>query len=235
MVNYIPILTTIFAIYFFSKIFAHYRKKPKAIYLLWWTIGVATYGFGTLTESINAVAGWSPLNTKIWYIMGALLGGFPLAQGSVYLLMKKKLGHVLSAIWVAIILFASVCIIMSPIEIPPDFNYHLTGKVLAWKWVRLFSPFINTYSLIFLVGGACFSAWKYSQLGKTHSRFLGNVFIAVGGLLPGIGGTFTRFGHVEVLYVTELLGLILMFTGYITMQKDKELSIHKIQVDLAND
>ncbi|MGH7532920.1 MAG: hypothetical protein ACREL4_06495, partial [Gemmatimonadales bacterium] len=42
------------------------------------------------------------------------------------------------------------------------------------------------------------------------------VYIAVGGLLPGIGGTFTRFGHVEVLYVTELIGLVLIFVGFRT-------------------
>jgi hypothetical protein len=43
---------------------------------------------------------------------------------------------------------------------------------------------------------------------------IGFVFIALGGLLPGIGGSFTRFGHVEVLYVTEFLGLCLIFAGY---------------------
>jgi hypothetical protein len=43
---------------------------------------------------------------------------------------------------------------------------------------------------------------------------MGNVAIALGGLLPGIGGTFTRFGYVEVLYVTELAGLLLIYLGY---------------------
>ena len=36
----------------------------------------------------------------------------------------------------------------------------------------------------------------------------------MGALLPGIGGTFTRFGHVEVLYVTELIGIVLIYVGY---------------------
>jgi hypothetical protein len=40
------------------------------------------------------------------------------------------------------------------------------------------------------------------------------VLIAVGALLPGIGGSATRFGHVEVLYVTELIGLVLILIGY---------------------
>jgi hypothetical protein len=35
-----------------------------------------------------------------------------------------------------------------------------------------------------------------------------------GALLPGIGGTATRMGHVEVLYVTELIGLTLIWLGY---------------------
>jgi len=38
--------------------------------------------------------------------------------------------------------------------------------------------------------------------------------IAVGALLPGIGGAATRAGYVEALYVTELLGLLLIYAGY---------------------
>jgi hypothetical protein len=43
---------------------------------------------------------------------------------------------------------------------------------------------------------------------------LGNTLIAAGAILPGIGGAATRFGHTEVLYVTELLGLSLIWLGY---------------------
>ena len=38
--------------------------------------------------------------------------------------------------------------------------------------------------------------------------------ICVGAVLPGIGGSMTRAGYVEVLYVTELIGLILIYAGY---------------------
>ncbi len=229
MVNYIPIVTTIIAFVFFFKILNHYRKKPQAKYLLWWTIGVLIYGIGTLTESINALAGWSEFNTRIWYIAGALLGGFPLAQGTVYLLVKKKIADMLTVIFVSIIFIASVFIMISPVSLPAGFDFRLTGKVFEWQWVRMFSPFINIYSFVFLFGGAIFSAIKYAKLGRTHARFLGNVFIAVGALLPGIGGSFTRFGHVEVLFVTELLGMLSIFYGYTIMRKDKVLSIHRNQ------
>jgi len=40
------------------------------------------------------------------------------------------------------------------------------------------------------------------------------VLIAVGALLPGIGGAFTRFGYTEVLSVTQFIGLALILLGY---------------------
>jgi len=32
--------------------------------------------------------------------------------------------------------------------------------------------------------------------------------------MTGIGGAATRFGHAEVLYVTELIGLVMIYAGY---------------------
>ncbi len=150
----------------------------------------------------------------MWYIVGALLGGFPLAQGSVYLLMNRKFAHFTTALIVSIIIIAAICVLMSPIAIPEDFAGKLTGKVFEWKWVRLFSIPINIYALIFLVGGAIYSAIRYYAKADHQARFKGNIFIAIGGLLPGIGGTFTRMGHVNVLFVTELVGLSLIYLGY---------------------
>ena len=48
--------------------------------------------------------------------------------------------------------------------------------------------------------------------GTTSSRFI--VFDRDGAILPGIGGAATRAGYTEVLYVTELAGLALMWAGY---------------------
>ena len=54
-----------------------------------------------------------------------------------------------------------------------------------------------------------------------QSRLIGNVFIAVGAILPGIGGSFTRMGYVNVLFVTELVGLVLIYVGYRIIKADK--------------
>jgi hypothetical protein len=63
---------------------------------------------------------------------------------------------------------------------------------------------------------------RYARVTGARHRFVGNLAIAVGALLPGIGGSATRFGHTEVLYVTELIGLVLIWIGYRTITKGVE-------------
>ncbi|MDX1479372.1 MAG: hypothetical protein R3301_16770, partial [Saprospiraceae bacterium] len=217
------------AILFLTRLIPHYRSKPQARYLLWWTIGVATYGLGTLAESINTVFGWSELNTRLWYIVGALLGGWPLAQGTVYLLMRRKVADVLTVIFLVVIAVAATCVMLTPVDVGADFDGRLTGRVFVWEWVRWFSPFINLYAFIFLFGGAIYSALRYAKLGRDHPRFLGNVFISIGALLPGIGGSFTRAGYVEVLFVTELIGLLCIYYGYTVIRRDRQVSVYPAQ------
>lgn len=219
IVEYIPIATSILSVFFAIEIFLHWKVR-KTTYLLWWTIGVVTFAFGTATESINVLFGWSMINFKIWYIVGALLGGFPLAQGSVYLLAPRKFADITAWLFGSLILLASICVVLSPISLPANFSGKLSGSVFSWQWVRYFSPFINIYAFVFLVGGAIYSAAKYALIGDKQVRLIGNIVIAIGAILPGIGGSFTRMGHVNVLFVTELIGVALIYAGYRIIKKD---------------
>lgn len=132
----------------------------------------------------------------------------------MYLHLPHRVANRLTLIVGSVIVIAGLCVIASPIDYALVEPFRLSGKVLAWGWVRLFSPFINLYAVVFLVGGAIVSAERYRRTRETYHRFIGNVYIAIGAILPGIGGAATRFGHTEVLYVTELLGLLFIFTGY---------------------
>lgn len=213
-IHYLPILTTVIAAAFATHLFRRYLTRPEAKHYLWWAGGVTVYGLGTLTEALTTLVGWHPGLFRAWYITGALLGGAPLAQGSVYLHLARRVADRLTTALVTVVLIATTCVLLSPLDYGRVEPHRLSGAVLAWHWVRYFSPFINLYAVIFLIGGAIMSALKYRRHRETHHRFVGNVLIAVGAILPGIGGAATRFGHVEVLYVTELVGLTLIWWGY---------------------
>lgn len=212
-VHFIPIATSIFALWFGTVLVRRYRERG-GMHHFWWAVGAFAYAAGTITESLTTLIGWHEPVFRAWYISGALFGGFPLAQGTVYLLLERKKADRLTAIVLSVALVASVFVLLTPIDTSLVEAHRLAGRVMEWSWVRAFSPFINLYAVIFLVGGAAYSALKYRKVPGMSDRVVGNWFIAIGALLPGIGGSFTRFGHVEVLYVTELVGIILIYIGY---------------------
>lgn len=226
IVHYVPIVTTILAIPFSLEIYRRYREHPERLHLLWWALGIATYGIGTFTEALTTLVGWNEPTFRAWYISGALLGGAPLAQGTVYLLLSRRTAHALTALLLTFITIASVAVILSPIDYSQVEAHRLTGRVLGWQWVRAFSPFVNMYAVVFLIGGAILSALRYSANPATRHRVVANVLIAVGAILPGIGGTATRMGYTEVLYVTELAGMLLTWIGY-------RMSIRPVVVPIA--
>jgi hypothetical protein len=149
------------------------------------------------------------------------MGGAPLAQGTVWFLLKETTARRLTYALVLVVSVSAILVSLSPINYDLV-NPHLpSGKVLGWQWTRGFSPFINLYAVIFLVGGAVLSAWRFRKRSsdKTTSpiqrdRFIGNVLIAIGAILPGIGGALTRAGFTLILYITEILGILLIWAGY---------------------
>ena len=229
LIHYLPVITTVVALAFFRVLYGHWRRDPSARYVMWWMIGVGLYGLGTFTEALTTIFGWNEPLFRVWYIAGALLGAGPLAQGTVYLLLARRIADRLAVALVTYVAVASAFVVATPILYELAEPNRLSGDVMAWQWVRLFSPLVNLYAVVFLIGGAIWSAWKYWRRGDASSRVLGNVLIAVGAILPGIGGSFARAGVIEVLYVTELIGLLLIWAGYRAIVGDRVVSIHRTQ------
>src|SRR3990172_7713469 len=215
LVHYVPIATTILSAIFCGVLLRRYREKRIGAHLLWWAGGIACYGLGTATESMVTLLGNSPALNKAWYVAGALLGGYPLAQGSVYLLLSRRTAHLLTALTVPFIVVFSILVAMSPVNAEALELHRPSGDILGWSWIRDFTPIINTYAVFFLFGGAALSAYRFAQRRETHHRAVGNTLIAFGSLLPAFGGSMAKIGHVEWLYIGEFLGLLFIWGGYV--------------------
>lgn len=214
LVCYVPVVTTVLSAIFCTILLGRYRFKGKGAHLLWWAGGVFCYGLGTAMEGSITLFGNSIALTKAWYIAGALLGGYPLAQGTVYLLLKRRTANVLSALTVPFIIVFSTLVVLSPANADAMLPFKPAGAVIGWSWIRWFTPVINTYAVVFLIGGAILSAVRFARKTSTIHRAIGNAFIASGALLPGIGGGLAKAGYVEGLYIGEFVGIILIWIGY---------------------
>ncbi len=213
-VLYLPIATTIMSVVFCAALLRRYRSKGKGTHLLWWAAGVFFYGAGTGLEGSITLFGNSITLTKTWYIVGALLGGYPLAQGTVYLLLRRRTANILTALTLPFIAVVSLLVVLSPVHADLMDPVKPGGAILGWRWVRLCTPVINLYAMFFLVGGAILSAKRFARQPATRHRAIGNALIATGAMMPAIGGAMAKAGIVEGLYVGEFVGLIFIWLGY---------------------
>jgi hypothetical protein len=220
-IAYLPIASSALAFAFGVVLYRHWRQDPRARHALWWMIGIFMFGLGAGTEALTTLIGWKEPIFRAWYISGAILGAAPLAQGTAYLLLQRKTADRLTRSLVYFSAIAATFVLLTPIDTAAVDSTRLESNVIEWRWVRLFSPLLNTYALGMLGGGASLSAWRYSKRrDSTRSRVWGNASIAFGALIVGIGGGFARAGVVEVLYVAEVIGLVLIWWGYRSIVAD---------------
>jgi len=163
--------------------------------------------------------------TKAWYVAGALLGGYPLAQGSVYLLLERRTANILTAVSLPFIAVVAALVIIAPVDMAAFEAHRPTGALIGWTWVRAMTPIINIYAVIFLIGGAILSAVRFAKKTEPGAgyRAAGNALIAFGAILPGIGGTMAKMGVIEALYIGEFVGLLFIWAGFSTATRSAKV------------
>jgi len=219
MLHLLPFSSTLVTVAFAVAVFSRYFRRGSA-HLLFWGIGLALYGLGTFSEAFLGLA-WSSFMLRVWYICGAMLTAAWLGQGTMYLLVRKP-GVVNGfAIGLAIVsVVAIVSVFLAPMtnvayntSLPASVQYKdiLTRNAL----MIVLTILLNIYGTVLLVGGALYSAFLFWRKRVLAHRVIANVLIAAGALMPASAGTFVKLGLTDWLYVSELLGAILMFIGFL--------------------
>ena len=214
------LISTIFAVLVLRRYAAHKRDGRRAAHLLLWGIGMVFYAIGGYCEAYYGAFGWNSLVFRLWYLCGAILVAAWLGQGTVYLLANRKWANALMIVLGVASLYAAVRVFAAQLD--PSLmtqsvhtGSELSGHAIVTGGVRSLTPFFNLYGTVTLVGGALYSSWIFWRKRILLHRTIGNILIAVGAMLPAFGGTFSRFGLPNALYLGELLGTILMFAGFI--------------------
>ena len=210
----IPLISTIVSLIFAITVLDQWVARRKS-YQLVWAIGLFLYFIGTGTEFW--MEGWG-LNAgiyRLWYLSGAILVAAYLGMGTIYLLMRQRTAHIIMAILGVVTIYAVFAAITADIDsvalnaMPP-----LTGEAMPGS-VRIMTPFLNSFGTLALVGGALYSAWIFWRRRILPHRVVSNILIAVGAILPAAGGTSMRLGNPQLFYLFELLGIIIIFLGFL--------------------
>lgn len=219
----LPFLSTgvmlVFTIWVLQKYVT--RRKP---HFLFWGLGLAMFGSGGFAEAYLALD-WNRWVFFVWYLFGAALNAGWIGHGTVYLLVRKKWVHGLTALLIVGSLVAGWMMLqVMPLLDASGFDSSLAiseqyrqimPAVSEGGGVRLTTPFFNIYGLVTLVGGALWSSFLFWRRRVMPNRVVGNVLIAAGALSIGFASSLTRFGIGSYLYLGELVAAILMFSGFV--------------------
>ena len=205
MVSFLPLGSSLVAGVFAVFVLNRWWGK-KRIHHLAWGIGLILFSVASLCEFLSEVNGWNVGMYKLYYAFAptnvAVLG-----LGTVYLLRDTRIGNGMSLYVLA--LFAVFVIMISLASVnSTEFVAGVTvgGKAMPDN-VRVFSYLFTIPGVLALIGGALYSWWK------TRAGY--NLLIAAGFLIIAGGGAMARFSGPDLLYPTNLIGIVVVFPGFL--------------------
>ncbi len=218
--SYIPVFSTLVSFAFAAAVFRRYllRRGP---HLLIWTIGLVWYGLGTLSEVVLGLT-FSGGVLKLWYLSGAMLTAAWLGQGTLHLLVRKgKVAWILTGILAHVSFIAGVLVFTAPLTNAASFSVarpissQYADILVRHGAVIALTIVLNIYGTLTMVGGAIYSAFIFWRKRVLLNRMVGNMLIAAGALAPAMGGSLVKLGLVDLLYLTELVGAVVMYIGFL--------------------
>ena len=211
---YVPLVTCIVSFIFTATVLDQYfaRRKP---YQLLWAIGLFMYCISTFTEYWWNVHGHVDILYRLWYLIGAILVAAYLGQGTLYLLMRRRNANIIMVFLGVATAYAVVRIFTVNIDISGLTK--LTGVGIMPIDIRaIITPVLNTFGTLALIGGALYSAFVFWRKRILFHRVVSNILIALGALLPALGGIhISTNGDINLFFMFELAGVIIMFIGFL--------------------
>ncbi len=188
---------------------AQRRPRPDKIA---WLIAFVMFSLAAGADAAGRELGWTEWLARLYYATGPALVVAFLAIGELYLLFPHRMGRfapgaavLLTAVWGTLVLGAPI----DQARLAEE-GWEAIDRSGALKAMSLT---INIVGTLIIVGGLLWSIWRFSRTGAFRNRTIGCSLIVAGTIAVAMGGTLTRLGHYEYLYIAMSVGIALIFGG----------------------
>ena len=210
------------------------RRRPHD---LAWTVSLALFALGAGALWWAESVGWGLGAFRVFYLAGAILNVPWLALGTVHLLADRlPFGEgfadrvrgwliLISGFAVGVVLFAPTRAAVSGDELP-------TGKDVFGVAPRVLAAVGSGLAALIIIAGAVWSVWRPRRSGRR--LLIGNVLIAVGTVILSASGTLAgRLGKDRAFAVTLLLGICVLFAGFLVATGSDQRAPKQLAADVA--
>jgi len=206
---FLPIAAALVAGLFCVLLLRSFVSRPAGQKALW-AGGFALFAVAAAAEAAAQRAGWSEELFRTYYLAGGVLAVAYLGAGSAWLLLPRRGRDALAGALAVATAAALITVALAPVDSqllaatphsrPPE-NGALAGHAFLWAIA------LNSFGTVFLVGGSLYSILR-------RQRVRANLWIGGGALVVALATGLSRAGNYSFVYVGELLGIALMFSGF---------------------
>ncbi len=179
--------------------FAHRRPYQMA-----WTVGLGMFAAAAFTQFLAETYGWSDGVYRAYYFLAAPLVAV-LGVGSTFLVSRR--GGLLFTLYTVVLAGAFAWVIVTAPVDASVLSQAIPGGTGFPESVRIWSPLFTVPGSLALILIALYSYWR--------SRLTFNLWIAAGAIVAAGSGSLNALGITWVLYLGELIGIALMFWGFL--------------------
>jgi hypothetical protein len=180
-----------------------------------WALAFVMFAVAAASQVIGDLVGWTPTLARLYYVTGATLVVGWLGLGTWLVVVRKPWLRSVG-LWAMILLsgYGLGLVSLSPVDSAnlAELGWHALTKPAT---LTVLTITINSLGTLVLVGGALYSAWAFWRKRIMRDRMLGLILLAAGTLVVAAGGSLTRLGHEQYLYIAMSSGVALMFWGYL--------------------
>lgn len=126
----LPFLSTLIMLVFTVSVLRRYIVRRQA-HFLFWGIGLAMFGAGSFAEAYLALV-WNKWIFFAWYLFGAALNAAWLGHGTMYLLVRKRWVHGVTAVLIIGSLFAGYLMLQAIPKL--DEAVFTTDKIISEQY-----------------------------------------------------------------------------------------------------
>ncbi|HUQ17438.1 MAG TPA: hypothetical protein VM070_06595 [Candidatus Saccharimonadales bacterium] len=186
------------------------QRRP---YQLVWAIGLFLFAIAAAAGAMARTSGVNAIEYRVFYLFGAILNVAWLGLGTVYLLARRGWATASLVAVIALSLVAVYAVFSAPVDLAAavDSGRGFQDAPLP----RILAGLGSGVGSIVLIGGALWSAWVFLRRRHNGRRALANMIIAAGVLIVAAGGTATFTGASGILELTNLIGISVMFAGFL--------------------